>query len=604
MTDSFSEDSDDSVQDQDYIVSSEFSSESEEVNDDFLNLDENDLSQKLSEERHNWKGRPKRGRRNKYPGQTSRSRKRLKDSNQSYYSVKGKLNESKPFLRNFQCQCAKKCHEVVSEEMIEVLFKKYWDLGSYDLQTSFIGTTVQQFPVKRKRTKIVEGKSFTRVYLLNNINVCRNMFANTYRISTKRINAALKKVRTSQLKDQRGQKTTSGKKKMDPGVVQKIIDQISRFPTYISHYSRAETTAKCLPTELTEAKMYELYHLEEGNPKVSFSFYKTTFYTHFNLRFKPPSKDTCNKCDQLKAQIESTMDGEGKESIKAVHEEHLLKAKLARSVMKTDLGKAKRHPNFEALTYDMEKVLGLPKLPTNVVYYKRQLSIYNEGIHPGSTDIPYCFTWKEGVAGRGAQEVGSCLVKYINLHLKNGVEHLVLWSDSCGGQNRNLKIVLMMKTILSSHPTLKTISFKYLESGHSYLANDTDFGVIERALNKQVRLYTLNDFKEVVINCKKNKKFIVEIMEKEDFYSIQGIERQICNRKVDINKDKISWLKAKEIMIQKSNPHAIYFKESHDTETAFKELDISKTVKGRKTVEVDFKYTTLYPDGKTISIKK
>nr|CAH7729285.1 unnamed protein product [Callosobruchus chinensis] len=59
----------------DYIVSSEFSSESEEVNDDFLNLDENDLSQKLSEERHNWKGRPKRGRRNKYPGQASRSRK-------------------------------------------------------------------------------------------------------------------------------------------------------------------------------------------------------------------------------------------------------------------------------------------------------------------------------------------------------------------------------------------------------------------------------------------------------------------------------------------------------------------------------------------------
>nr|CAH7729287.1 unnamed protein product [Callosobruchus chinensis] len=204
------------------------------------------------------------------------------------------------------------------------------------------------------------------------------------------------------------------------------------------------------------------------------------------------------------------MDGEGKESIKAVHEEHLLKAKLARSVMKTDLGKAKGHPNFEALTFLL-------------IYYKRQLSIYNEGIHPGSTDIPYCFTWKEGVAGRGAQEVGSCLVKYINLHLKNGVEHLVLWSDSCGGQNRNLKIVLMMKTILSSHPTLKTISFKYLESA----------GLKQRNYDTEVK------------------------------------------------------------------SHAIYFKESHDTETAFKELDISKTVKGRNAVEVDFKYTTLYPDGKT-----
>lgn len=80
----------------------------------------------------------------------------------------------------------------------------------------------------------------------------------------------------------------------------------------------------------------------------------------------------------------------------------------------------------------MEKVLGLPKLPTNLVYYIRQLSIYNEGIHPGSTNTPYAFLWKEGIAGRGAQEVGSCLKKFIELHLKQGVQELILWSDSCG----------------------------------------------------------------------------------------------------------------------------------------------------------------------------
>lgn len=52
------------------------------------------------------------------------------------------------------------------------------------------------------------------------------------------------------------------------------------------------------------------------------------------------------------------------------------------------------------LTYDMEKVLGLPKIPTNIVYYKRQLSIYNEGIYKGSDRQPYCFVWKENTAGR------------------------------------------------------------------------------------------------------------------------------------------------------------------------------------------------------------
>lgn len=49
------------------------------------------------------------------------------------------------------------------------------------------------------------------------------------------------------------------------------------------------------------------------------------------------------------------------------------------------------------------------------------------------------------MAGKGAQEVGSCLLKYLGTHISDDVEELILWSDSCGGQNRNIKIVLMLK---------------------------------------------------------------------------------------------------------------------------------------------------------------
>lgn len=96
------------------------------------------------------------------------------------------------------------------------------------------------------------------------------------------------------------------------------------------------------------------------------------------------------------------------------------------------------------LTYDLEKALPLPRIPTNIVFYKRQLWVYNAGIHVGSNDQGYCNIWVEGEAGRGAQEVGSCLIKFIKNHLRDGVEKLVLWSDCCGGQNRNIKIVLML----------------------------------------------------------------------------------------------------------------------------------------------------------------
>nr|CAI5856084.1 unnamed protein product [Callosobruchus analis] len=58
----------------------------------------------LEEEGKNWKGRPKKGRRNKYPGQTFSTRKKLKDLNSTHYTVKGKLKEKKMFI-NFECSC-------------------------------------------------------------------------------------------------------------------------------------------------------------------------------------------------------------------------------------------------------------------------------------------------------------------------------------------------------------------------------------------------------------------------------------------------------------------------------------------------------------------
>lgn len=40
-------------------------------------------------------------------------------------------------------------------------------------------------------------------------------------------------------------------------------------------------------------------------------------------------------------------------------------------------------------------------------------------------------------AGIGAQEVDPCLKKHIKQNLSNSIKELVLWSDSCRGQNRN-----------------------------------------------------------------------------------------------------------------------------------------------------------------------
>lgn len=129
--------------------------------------------------------------------------------------------------------------------------------------------------------------------------------------------------------------------------------------------------------------------------------------------------------------------------------------------MNKDIENSKSDPETEVLTFDLEKTLPMPRIPTNIVFYLRQLWLYNAGIYSGKHNKSFCFVWVEGEAGRGAQEVGSCLRKHILSDQFPTVKNLILWSDSCGGQNRNIKIVLMMKAILEEHPTLEKNALNY-----------------------------------------------------------------------------------------------------------------------------------------------
>jgi hypothetical protein len=56
--------------------------------------------------------------------------------------------------------------------------------------------------------------------------------------------------------------------------------------------------------------------------------------------------------------------------------------------MNADLQAAKVEENLEVPTFNLQKALPLPRIPTNTVYYKRQLMFYNLGIHSGAETIP------------------------------------------------------------------------------------------------------------------------------------------------------------------------------------------------------------------------
>lgn len=232
--------------------------------------------------------------------------------------------------------------------------------------------------------------------------------------------------------------------------------------------------------------------------------------------------------------------------------------------------------------------------------------MYNCGVHSGKSNKGYFYVWVEGTAGRGAQEIGSCLKKHIMENCP-GVKKLILWSDSCGGQNRNIKVTLMLKHIIASHPTLKKISLRFMIPGHSFLPNDSEFGDVECHLKTNQRVYTDDDYINIMKKSRRKHPFIVTKMSCEEFLSSESLESNITNRKSNTEEAKINWFTFREIEVREKEPFSIFVK-SKLSDSTWQEINIfKKASRGRPCSSKNLFSENLnlrWPNGKGISQPK
>lgn len=400
-----------------------------------------------------YQGRPNKGRKRKIVDQSRADVKRLRNTNQSYVNNDGVVVEGKVFDDRFVCKCRKKCTDIVEVEQRRRLFMQFWSMGTFSGRCAIIVGCVSQ---DAKKSLSVSRRNVTRKYTIYGKSVCRTAFLKTLRIDAGRVELALRKQCSDEYADERG-KFSGGQNSMTFAQRQDVIAHIESFPKYVSHYCRKVTNAKFLSPDLTLVKMYELY-TDNHESIIGFSSYKRIFYDNFNLRFKTPKKDTCQRCDKFVID-KSKASGNKLLQLQKDHNEHLDKAEALEDLMNKDLLLAKTDSECETLTFDFQKTHALPKLSTNIAYYKRQLNLYNFGIHVGSKDKGIFHVWQENEASKGTQEVGSCLKKYIE-SIQAPVKKLILWSDACGGQNRSIKLALILNHILQNHSTLESISVR------------------------------------------------------------------------------------------------------------------------------------------------
>lgn len=329
--------------------------------------------------------------------------------------------------------------------------------------------------------------------------------------------------------------------------------------------------------------------------------------TAMGIKFKKPSLDTCNTCDTLKMQIEMSnknhTDRSVTESLEQKLIEHQTKADEAYEAKRIDKSfSISKKSTVQTFTFDLQQCLPTPMLRTSTSFYKRSLWTYNLTVHECSTNEAFCYMWHEAVSKRGANQISSCLLKHLQyLDSFGHIKHVIYYSDSCPGQNRNSILSIMFTTFIQSSSNIEIIDHKFLEPGHTHMESDTDHALIERKKKKtDVKIHHPRDWYNFIPTVGIKNKFHAIEMVVSDFKNFATfVKSKFFWRNRAENSDTFVWKNVRWLRYNKTHYGKIYYKATL-SEEEFKILNIQK----RGVRSVDINQVPIINDVNKISSKK
>uniref|UniRef100_A0A6P7GVH8 Uncharacterized protein LOC114347223 isoform X2 n=1 Tax=Diabrotica virgifera virgifera TaxID=50390 RepID=A0A6P7GVH8_DIAVI len=428
--------------------------------------------------------------------------KRKYSAGEEYVSKKGKVVPAR--IMKPPCSCRLKCFEKLLQNNRQEIFNAYWsqDKGT-DIKRQFIFSCLEKHSTVRSRKRDPASnkskENTLHYYFTTNgtrIRVCKLMFLNTLSISNTVVVNVLKNIKPGGIvkSDQRGKQIPANKTHED--TIESVIRHISSFPTYCSHYTREKSDMKYLGTHLNVEKMYELYiedcNNNDFNPMLRAKkwLYYDVFNKKFKLTFKPPEIDTCDTCDSFQAKLKNNLTPDEKKSVEEEHNRHLDESKLRYDLKSKDTKKANN--TIKVLTGDLQKCLPSPLVTNCISLYKRKLWTLNYTLYDSSDSSVHCIMWDESKGARGGNEIGSGLLKWADTVIPGSeIEEIILWSDNCYGQNKNVSLIMCFFWILNKYPQVKMITQKFLLKGHTHMEADTVHALIDRKRKKHDYFNTL-----------------------------------------------------------------------------------------------------------------
>lgn len=456
-----------------------------------------------------------------------------------YVSHKGKDVAKKACPEDISCKCPKKCFLKLTNDQVKTVWNYFYKLESKDQQDIYLQAMVEAKPVVRRTVKrdeddvvdeirpeeeengVANQVSFKRnhtfCYTLkidgSFLPVCKSVFLKAHGITADRMKRICKLLLANESpRDLRG-KNRSGNAL--PGHICVLIhDHIQSLDVKETHYGGRPK--KYLDARLDVNKMHSLFlskHPELENI-VKYNFYYMYFKENFDYSFGRPQVDVCCTCESLGNKLRDPgMSDNAKRNVSAQLMIHKRRAKKFYNFM-SEAGKD-NDPETVAICFDFMQNLPLPHIPVQEVFYMRQLWVNNFCIHNLKTNDAKMYVYHEGVANKSPDEVCSFLFDYIKKEIPDNVKHLKLFSDGPYGQNKNHTVIRFLLSLCdNSH--FESITYYFPVRGHSYSPCDRDFGCVKRIIRKVDRIYTPEQYKELILRSSKRERFSVHEVKTED----------------------------------------------------------------------------------------
>lgn len=441
-----------------------------------------------------------------------------------FVTSKGVLVEEKK--TGPDCMCRKLCTDQFSIEEKEQIIKLVYSGKPKNESDTFLMGLINRSDVERHRPKDGNSKqiqsSFTYCVLRGNtrVDVCRKAFLSLHAISNKALQRLTKIINEGELPvDKRGQH--GNQPRISDDTIVKIREHIESYPKKLSHY--ASKTLTYLDAALTVKKMYEMFL--QKNPdlqnKIKYEFFLKYYKENYNYKFGRPQVDVCSTCEDLTVKMRSPLNNNAKLAAAAEMLVHKRRAKKFYNKMKSVPALCKDRPDVTAIAFDFMQNLQLPELPVQEMFYLRKLWLYVFCVHDLKTNKSVFYTYQEGSGNKGPNEVCTMLLRHINNKIPPEVKELYVFSDACGGQNRNHTLVRMLLALTMTGRFLKIHQY-FPVRGHSFLPCDRNFATVKRSVKKHDRVYTPAQYNDIIANAKsKEPKFEVETLEHGDFFDFK-----------------------------------------------------------------------------------